>query len=389
LAQTNPSPLGMYMATPWIEIENRQHLDVPAGPGYEDYIWQAQFAFQVQILPHEEWAKLKWGFNASALFDECLERQKLFLESQYEVRHRLAIEAPDYRTLAFRFINRLGKGLLFSVLGKIHAKSEQEAKESALAYYSELNAIFPYDYKLVPALSRQEFFYTAGWEILDGSKGQGEIAQIKRLEIPLSMVRNSPFLQGVWQSGPRAHEQIWRSLASSSNPVLLNISLRCTVLYEKERERLMKFGEEISSVHEQHLNKQTLSGMQQWNKKYVERRLVPWAKYFYLQVHVASNSRLKGDLFRTIGTSLALNGSGESIPGYQVVSPESAEGWQTRLKNLDLIFSESYLPVSRLSEVADLEEVFAVVRLPYSPPDNGFPNVNFVTTSIEQIDQPA
>jgi hypothetical protein len=35
--------------------------------------------------------------------------------------------------------------------------------------------------------------------------------------------------------------------------------------------------------------------------------------------------------------------------------------------------------VPRLSEVADLDEVFAVMRLPYCPPENGFRDVNFIT----------
>jgi hypothetical protein len=55
------------------------------------------------------------------------------------------------------------------------------------------------------------------------------------------------------------------------------------------------------------------------------------------------------------------------------------------LKNLDTIFSDSYVPVSRLSEVADLEEVFAAVRLPYCPPENGLPNVNFIPTHNEKM----
>ena len=164
---------------------------------------------------------------------------------------------------------------------------------------------------------------------------------------------------------------------------MLNITLRCTVLYEKEREKLLKFAEEISSIHEQPLNHQTLSAMQQWNKKYVERRLAPWSKFFYLQVHLASTCKISEDLFRTIGTSLTLNSSGESTPGYQIIFPEQAQVWEKRLKNLDLIFSESYLPVPRLSEVADLEEVFAVVRLPYSPPENGFPDVKFTPAKQE------
>ncbi len=376
------------MTFPWFKIEKRDPLDVPAGPGSEDYIWQAQFACQVEILPYLEWIKLKWGFNASALFDEFFERQKLFLESQYEVRHHLGSEAPDYRTLAFRFINRPGEGLLVAVLGKIHAKGEEEkARESIQAYYNEVKSTFPYDYTLVPAQTSEEFKQISGWNILDGEQGQPQFAKIKRMEIPLSPVRNSPFLQGFWRSGPRAHEQIWRSLASSPDPLLLNISLRCTVLYEGEREKLLKFDEEISSMHGQPLNRQTLSAMQNYNRKYVERRLVPWTKFYYLQVHLASTCKLSGDLLRAIGTSLTLNSSGDTLPGYQVILPDQkqAQVWQQNLKNLDTIFSDSNVPVARLSEVADLEEVFAVLRLPYCPPENGLPNVSYISKHTETM----
>jgi hypothetical protein len=87
-------------------------------------------------------------------------------------------------------------------------------------------------------------------------------------------------------------------------------------------------------------------------------------------------------LLRCIGTSLTLTGSGEDLPGYQVILPNQAQilDWQRRFKNLDTIFSDSYVPVSRLSEVADLEEVFEAIRLPYCPPEQGFPNVNFIST---------
>jgi hypothetical protein len=142
------------MTSPWLELENRQPLEVPAGPGYQDYIWQAQFACQVNVRSYHDWSRLKWGFNAAALFDEFIDRQKLFLESQYEVRHQLGSEAPNYRTLAFRFINLPGEGLLVAVLGKIHDKTREKARESALEYYNEVKSTFPYDYSLVPAQSR-------------------------------------------------------------------------------------------------------------------------------------------------------------------------------------------------------------------------------------------
>ncbi len=370
------------MTTPWIEIEERQNLELPVGPGHADYKWQAQFACQVNVLSHQDWVKLKWGFNASALFDEMLERQRLFLESQYEVRHDIGFEPSDYRTIALRLINRPGEGLMVSVLGKIHARTQEEAVRCALSYYEELKSTFPYDYTLLPARSRPEFGQISGWDILDSSNNLVNMVQIKRLEMPIVPDRTAPFIQGLWRSGGRAHEPIWRSLASSSSPLLLNFLLRSTVLYEKDREKLLKCGEEIASIHGPHLNKQTLSARQQWNQKYVERRLAPWARFFYLQIHLVSQNRLSEALSRTVGTSLALNGPGELVPGYQVASPtqNDTQIWLRKLRDLDLILSPSYLPVPRLSEVADADEVFAAIRFPYSPPEDGLPGVHYITT---------
>src|SRR5512141_1902104 len=98
------------MTTPWIDIGEYQDQESPTGPGFADYLWQAIFACQVDILPHQEWVKLKWGFNALALFDEALERQRLFLESQHVIWNDLSTEMPDHRTLTFRFIARPGDG---------------------------------------------------------------------------------------------------------------------------------------------------------------------------------------------------------------------------------------------------------------------------------------
>jgi hypothetical protein len=79
---------------------------------------------------------------------------------------------------------------------------------------------------------------------------------------------------------------------------------------------------------------------------------------------------------------MALNNKSEVLTGYEVVLPkqQKAPYWQAKIKNLDIILSDIYLQHPRLAEVADLEEVFDVMRLPYSPPDNGFPDVNFIAT---------
>ncbi|HEX6034760.1 MAG TPA: hypothetical protein VFY83_10015, partial [Anaerolineales bacterium] len=234
------------MTVPWIEIEQYQERDALPGLSDPDYIWQALFACQVEILPYPEWVKLKWGFNASALFDEALERQRLFLESRYAVQSE-GLEPADRCTLALRFIHRPGEGLLVAVIVKLLARTQADARESAQRYYSELMSTFPYDYSLVPACSRQEFLRFSGMDILDETNDQMSLAQLKRVEVPLSPARNTPFFQGFWKSGLRAHEQIWRSLAASALPVLLNISLRSTFLYERERKILLTSMEEFAS----------------------------------------------------------------------------------------------------------------------------------------------
>src|SRR6476661_2739236 len=121
------------MDAPWIQVEQYQDEENQSGPDFSEYVWQALFACQVGIRPHQEWVKLKWGFNASALFDEALERQRVFLESQHGLRNESWTEHPNHRTLAIRYVNHPGEGLIVTVLGKIHARTKEECIESAIA----------------------------------------------------------------------------------------------------------------------------------------------------------------------------------------------------------------------------------------------------------------
>lgn len=373
------------MTLPWIKIDQYKDRDNMIGPDLPEYVWQALFACQIGVPSHQEWVKLKWGFNASALFDETLERQKLFLESQYAIRSDLGIEDPDHRTLAFRYINRPGEGLLVTALGKILARTQVEAEEKALAFYFELKATFPYDYTLVPARTRDEYDQIAGNDILEESGDTQNLAQIKRMEIPLHPSNGSPILQGLWQSSPRAHEQIWRFLAITTKPVIMNISIRCTVLYETEREMVLKSAKEIANFSKDAPNQITLLALKRWSEKHTERRLTPWKKFFYMQIQLASNQRIDENIFRILGTSLSLTLDGQLSPGYQVIIPRAheVESWLRKLRNLDFVYSGSYLSTPRLTEIADMEEVFAVMRLPYLPPENGFPDMQFVNIREE------
>jgi hypothetical protein len=367
------------MNTPWIQVEQYQEKEDQAGPGFSEYLWQALFACQVGIPSHEEWAKLKWGFNALALLEEALERQKLFLESQYVSRNELRTEHPNRRTLAFRYINRPGEGLGLTLIGKIRARTREEVVENATAFYRGLKSTFPYDYTLTPARSRDEFLQMSGWEILDHNAGLSDLAQVRRAEIPLLLGQRSPFVQGFWQSNTHAHEQVWRSLAASVNPLLMNICIRSTILYPKELEKISKSVSDASEIEAGAVSRETFLAMQDWSKLYTKRRLTPCTKFFYLQIHLASTQRIDENLFQIAGTSFTLRDDQCHSLGYQVAAPGPDEhlNWREKIKNLDMVPSASQLPVRRLAELADLDEVFAVVRLPYSPPDDALRDVKF------------
>lgn len=369
------------MSSPWIDVKQYHDQDNLTGSDSSEHAWQAVFAFQVGIRPHQDWAKMKWGFNAQALFDEALERQKLFLTSQYSIQNEWGMENPDQRTLALRLISRPGEALLVAVIAKVHARSETEAIQKGLAHHRELSSTFPYDYTL-KATDREEYKQVTGRDILEET-GNLHIAQVRRMEIPLRPATRAPMLQGLWQAGPRAHEQIWRLLAMSPQPIILNMVMRSSVLYERERLLVLENARRIDNFKDDSMDHPTLSALKEWNNKYKERRIHPWKKLFQLQVQVASSGKIDENVFRILGTSLTLSPDGQASPGYHVLQPADQENamWQKKLENLDFIRANSDLTVPRLSDIADLDEVFSVMRIPYSPPENGFPDLRFAGIS--------
>jgi hypothetical protein len=366
------------MKEPWLQIEQCREDADQSWTGSTDHNWQALFACQIGVRSHVEWAKLKWGFNASALFDEALDRQKLFLETQYTIKNELKIDPPNLRTIAFRFSHKPGEDLLLAVIGKIRGQNLEHVTENALSFFRELKSTFPYDYTLSPAVTREEYSQLAGYDIIDRCAGTSGLVQIKRAEFPAFPDYRSSFTQGFWQSTARAHEQIWRALGCSIHPTVLNISLRSTVLYPGELDRLANL--DFSTEQEEHKGEEKkLRTAKQMRETFLERRLNPWQKLFYVQVHLVSTQNMDDSLIRVAGTALTLSDQKKTNPGYQAVlaAPELLDEWRKKIKDLDIIFSTSQLPVYRLEEIADMEEVAAVIRLPYSPPENGFPDFEY------------
>lgn len=365
----------------WIEVlQSPDQSDIPT-PGASGYPWQAMFACQIGILDHQSWTSLRWGFNAGVLFEEALDRQKLFLESQHSFDSNLGVEYPEIRAIAFRYITT-SDGILVVLIGKVSAKTKEQVEIFANEYYHELKSTFPYDYSLSPVVSKNEFEEITGSELFTESDDKTDIVQVRRCEMPIPVDRNLPYLQGLWQSSGRAHEQIWRSLGSAQSKILVNIVLRPTILYDNDLEIYSGLFSEIANYQPGELSQKTFGLYKEWYENFTTRRLTPWKKYYYLQVHVVSSTSINENFLRTVGTSLtqnlqAQNAKTQALHGYQIIRPSFKRkmDWGTKIYNLNLTSWGSQLANPRLSELADLEEVYSVVRIPYSPPgseDLGF-----------------
>jgi len=361
------------MGTPWIEADAFDAARKESG-------WQAVFACQVCVRPFVEWEKLKWGFNASALLDEFLDRQKLFIESQYSIDAAGHVESPDQRTLALRLINIPGEGLQVGLLGRLRADTSEEAEKLARNYLREITSIAPYDYRLYPACSREDFRRIAGWDLLEEREGILSIAEIKRGDVALPWQPGFRVVPGIWQSGSRSLEQIWRSIAAMPRAALLNIALQPSLIYENEKQFLMEIRKNMQISENDQAIPGPLVANVPWGENYIARRLAAWKKFFYLQVHLVQEGELDESLLRSIGNAITRDSPELALPGYQLLKPatrQEARDWRSQLQQMQIINSSA-----RLEQLADLDEVYAVFRLPHHAPPDGLPGVNYLCQEL-------
>lgn len=350
------------MNTPYLET-----VQTPKG-------WQATFAFHVFHRPADEWLAMRWGFNASALLDEALDRYKLFIESQVLSEAAfLANDQPD-RTLAMRGMNLPGEGLQMALVGKAASTEKSQALQSARDYAREIFSIFPHDFILQPAEEKADYDRLIGRDFF---AKHPQTACIQRGETIIPPIHNYQYFTGFWQSSPRGNEQVWRALSNMQPAAMLNIIIQPSILFEGEKEALLnskkrnpKAGQEAG----------VFSPYLAWADEYVERRLAPWKKFLLLQVHVLVDGSVDENLLRSIGSAITRDMNDTSLPGFQIMRPDSAEEakeWRERIRVLD------FLPPSmHINDLADLDEVFSVFRFPYRP-ETGLPGANFISAVKE------
>lgn len=127
------------------------------------------------------------------------------------------------------------------------------------------------------------------------------------------------------------------------------------------------------------MNKRLLTGFKAGHQASLERMTAPGQRLFYLQVHMASSGQIDEHFARTLGNALTFGASDKASPGYQLsyARPEEMAAWQSALRRLDIIATGNYPPIPRLSEIGDMEEVLAVMRIPYCPPGEDLHHMKF------------
>lgn len=328
---------------------------------------QAAFAFSIVLYHPRDWVEMRWGFNAGALLDEALDRLRFFIESQHVLEPISGLERVDYRTLSLHVSSRPGDTLKMSLLGRLCASSTEEAEQKAIAYAREIKSSFPIDFVLSEITSREGFLDAAHWDLL--SHPNTGIVQLHRGDIYFHSGRKVNFLPGFWQSSIRSHEQIWRTLAEIPHSSVFIITFRSSALYASEIQCLEEIREGLDNSNEKLPSSLAFQPNSAWLEAYFKRRLDPLKKKFRVQVALASQREPDENLARNIGTAITRESADLRLPGYKEIRPQSADEqreWINKLANID--FSSSW---PRLEDIADLDELFSVFRLPYIQTEKG------------------
>ena len=377
------------LADPAIYIETCPAQDEPVEPEAGECIrpsgtgWHAQFALAIKIRKFDELVKRKWGFDFSALLNEVLDRQRLFIESQHfpgEPR----VQPPENRTLSLRFIHdAIGRRIRPYLIIKVQAGDREAALELASETWQEMTSIFPYDYILEPVPDRAAFLKASGWDWICESNDTDSFLEIDRYEGVMSTGQEMLYLLGSWKESMIGNEQIWRTLAGANQLILINILLRPVVLYDYEVAILKSIADHAETLDKETVHPAYLPYIDCAVENY--RRMAANLRHPYLiRIHLASAQAIPDYVPRTIGHALThTDKPGVDTPDYQVVSPSSAEELSAWKQLLLWLEPEAFSPIgydarfSRLRNLVDAQEAVSLFRLPF-PPQDGIPGVTFI-----------
>ena len=348
--------------------------------------YHAVFAARIVLKSFDELMEIKWGFSHDALLKEARDRQRIFVEAHHYAEDMGLADPPDSRTLALRTIcEPSNPNLQIFLLGKICAPDFEGARTQILNYWHEISSLFPYDYSLKPIQTQAEFASISNYCSTDADKPYlGTCIEITRYEGILQSEKTVLNGIGVWNSTLASNEKIWRVLASSPVEVMLNITLRPTIVYEDELGMLAQVIETSDAIAHDSKNPLTRQDAELINRLYLERaRSMGYA--YLAQLHVVSPGRLPEYVPRAIASALTHYRQEHSRElGYQMRRPQNKNEhlqWLQSIYSLEPCLTPSIMKDARLQRfryIVNTDEASALFQVPF-PSKGGIPGVHFET----------
>jgi len=284
------------------------------------------------------------------------------------------------RSVALRCIsNPDTQDLSLALIAAVRGKDPYSIRAACLDFSQELEAAFPQDYFLSPAIDHQEFQKLSGWELIYHAEAPNSIVEIERSQVFIVDTPAVSALTGEWLPSKHGNELIWRALATSPTQIMLTILIQPTLLLDSERSLIT----ELAILTRQRATACSLEGPRreaEWMAGVYERRSQQMQYPYLLQIHLVAVNGVPPFTVRLVGGATTLpDDASEATPGFRSIALKHPTAFQRhKLLALEPIYSQFGFGINspRLRIVASLEEVSAVLRLPYIS-DFGLPGVSF------------
>lgn len=371
---------------PHLELIQNRKIKSILNEGLQDHFlrWRAIFACLIRVRSSEELENFKWGWNRGKLLEEALERQRFFIESQHFPCEPGDDEPNERRTLSLRCIcNPRTSKIKLVLVAKISAETVDMAHQAGIQYWNEIKSVFPYDYELIPAKSRDEFKNLIGWKVFEAIGKQDTIAEIQRFQGVVSTGQKYFYVLGSWSPSVFANEQIWRVLANANEDIMLDVMLQPTVLGEDELATLELTSQNAKEIAD-HNDIVTVHPYAQFAAEYYKQLLENLRRPYILRVCLVAPNGVPKYIPRTIGFAFShRNERGTAVPSFRVISLKKSVEidrlrdqifWLEPDLSSNQVVDERF---RRLHRMCDIHEAHTLFRLPY-PPGPGLPGVSFV-----------
>ncbi len=354
--------------------------------------YHALFAARVVSESYEIVKQRKWGWAERDLLDEVLDRQGRFIASLHYVDPQSPSPDQHLRTVALRYIAFPDTGQMNVILiGKVFAPERDQARALAVDWYEEIRALFPYDYRLWPIGSEEEFMIQSGQELLETLSSSRQTTGVRRFELFLPRPSERDVTEAhyvvypfVWHR--HGMEQVWRAMALERDPVIVSVTLRPAYLYEAEEIHLTRFHEAGSKLTESECAADRILGGQA--VRIYANYLQAWRHPFLVRVQIAAPQGVPGAVASAVGCALSYNRMSTNgqrgdliFPGYELVVPEEID-YQVARDNVcflemdDWGTDQAMPPYRRFRYLTDVQGAHCGFRLPFMS-KGGIPGVLF------------